>query len=146
MPNTFTQLLIQLVFAVKGRQNFVKESFRDELEKYICGIARNKSHKPLSIYCMPDHLHFLVGLHTSQSISELVKVIKKSSTDFINERHFLKNHFYWQEGFGASVIPNHKWIKETFQQEYLNFLKKFEIMICELLTSLILTRRREKDL
>ena len=141
MPNTFTQLLIQLVFAVKGRQNFVKESFRDELEKYICGIARNKLHKPLSIYCMPDHLHFLVGLHTSQSISELVKVIKKSSTDFINEKHFIKNHFHWQEGYGAfsysrSQLDNvvkyilnqpkhHK--KETFRQEYLKFLKRFEI-------------------
>jgi putative transposase len=130
-----------LVFAVKGRQNFIKELFRDELEKYICGIARNKLHKPLSIYCMPDHLHFLLGLHPAHSISDLVKVIKTSSSDFINERHFLRSHFQWQEGYGAfsysrsqldrvskyilNQKQHHK--KQSFRQEYLNFLKKFEI-------------------
>ncbi len=141
MPNTYTQLLIQLVFAVKGRHNLIKESFRDELEKYICGIARNKSHKPLAIYCMPDHLHFLIGLDPAQSISDTVKVIKTSATDFINEKKFLQTHFQWQEGYGAFSYSKSqlddvvKYIlnqplhhnKETFKQEYFKFLKKFGI-------------------
>jgi len=111
MANTFTQLLIQLVFAVKGRQNFIKELFRDELEKYICGIARNKLHKHLSIYCMPDHLHFLLGLHPAHSISDLVKVIKTSSSDFINERHFLRVIFKGRRVTALSVIPDINWIE-----------------------------------
>src|SRR6266498_3869924 len=85
MPNTYTQLLTQLVFAVKGRESFIRDPFRERLEKQICGTAKNKGHKPLAIYCMPDHLHFLIGLNPVQSISDLVKEIKNSSSNFIKE-------------------------------------------------------------
>src|SRR6476660_7560836 len=101
MPNTYTQLLIQLVFAVKGRENFIHESFRERLEKHMCGTAKNKGHKPLAIYCMPDHLHFLIGLNSDQAISNLVKEIKNSSSNFIKENVLNGNRFYWQEGYGA---------------------------------------------
>ncbi|MFT4153461.1 IS200/IS605 family transposase [Parafilimonas sp.] len=140
MPDTFTQLYIQLVFAVKGRHNFIKESFRNELEKYICGIVRNKNHKPLAIYCMPDHIHLLTGLNPDQPISDLVKEIKNSSGNFIKEKNWL-NQFYWQQGYGAfsyskssldKVIhyilnqpEHHK--KKTFKEEYVDFLIKFNI-------------------
>ncbi len=99
MPNTYTQLYIQLVFAVKGRENLVKEVFRDELEKYICGIARNHKHKTLAIYAMPDHLHFLVGPHPEQAISDLVRETKSHSTKFINYKRWLSQKFYWQVPF-----------------------------------------------
>ena len=141
MPNTYTQLLTQLVFAVKGRENLVKESFRDELEKYICGIARNHKHKPLAIYIMPDHLHLLVGLHPQQAISDLVREIKSHSTNFVNEKNWLKKKFYWQEGYGAFSYSRSqldrvvKYIlnqpahhrRKKFRQEYVEFLQKFEI-------------------
>src|SRR5205809_6283198 len=100
MSDTYTQLYIHLVFAVKGRQNLIKESFRNELEKYICGILRNKNHKPLAIYCMPDHIHILIGLNSAQSISDLVKEIKTSSGNLIKEKNCI-NQFYWQQGYGA---------------------------------------------
>jgi putative transposase len=133
--------LIQLVFAVKGRENLIAEANRDEIEKYICGIARNKKHKPLAIFCMPDHLHFLIGLHPDQSISNLVKEIKISSNTFINDHKLTKKHFNWQESFGAfsysrsaldtvvKYILNQKEHHEqiTFRQEFLAFLKKFEV-------------------
>ena len=141
MPNTYTQLLIQLVFAVKGRQNLIEEPIRERVEKFICGTATTRKHKPLAIYCMPDHLHLLVGLSPDQSISDLVKEIKMSSNDFINNEHLTKQKFYWQEGFGAfsyskSALDNvvkyilnqkdhHK--KKTFKEEYLDYLQKFEI-------------------
>jgi REP element-mobilizing transposase RayT len=141
MPNTYTQLCIQLVFAVKGRQSLVKESFRDELEKYICGTIREKKHKPLAIYCMPDHTHILVGLNPSEAISTLVQQVKANSSGFINERKLVQHRFNWQEGYGAfsyarsqvdavvkyiSNQPEHH-RKKTFQEEYLQFLDKFEI-------------------
>ena len=141
MPNTYTQLLTQLVFAVKGRQNLIEEPSREKIEKFICGTATTRKHKPLAIYCMPDHLHFLVGLSPDQSISDMVKEIKMSSNDFINNGHLTKQKFYWQEGFGAfsysrSALDNvvkyilnqkehHK--KKTFREEYLDYLQKFEI-------------------
>lgn len=140
MPATFTQLYIQVVFAVKGRHNFIKELFRDELEKYVCGIVRNKNHKPLAIYCMPDHIHLLTGLNPAQSISDLAKEIIISSNNFIKEKKWL-NQFSWQQGYGAfsysrsslgKVInyilnqpEHHK--KTTFREEYIDFLTKFNI-------------------
>lgn len=141
MSDTYTQLYIQLVFAVKHRESLITESFRDELEKYICGIISNKKCKPLSIYCMPDHAHILIGLHPNISISDLVRDIKSSSTVFVNEQKLSGSPFKWQQGFGAfsysrssldSVIkyilnqPAHH-TKQSFKQEYTDFLKAFEI-------------------
>ncbi|MCW3094161.1 MAG: putative transposase [Ferruginibacter sp.] len=141
MPNTYTQLLTQLVFAVKGRHNLIDESFRERLEKFICVTATNRKHKPLAIYCMPDHLHLLIGLNPEQAISDLVKEIKTSSNGLINDNRFTKHKFYWQEGFGAfsysrsalnDVVKyvlnqkeHHK--KKTFKEEYIDFLDKFQI-------------------
>jgi len=141
MANKYTQLLIQLVFAVKGRESFIDESFRERLEKQRCGTAKNKGHKPLAIYCMPDHVHFLIGLNPDHKISDLVKEIKISSSNFIRENVSNGNKFYWQEGYGAfsyakSQLDNvvkyilnqpehHK--KQTFKFEYIQFLQKFGI-------------------
>ena len=141
MPNTYTQLLTQLVIAVKCRQSLILEPVRERIEKYICSIASNKKHKPLAIYIMPDHLHFLIGLNPNQSISDLVKEIKHSSNTFINDNHLTKQKFSWQESYGAfsysksaldTVVKyilnqqeHHK--KQTFKEEYIQFLQKFEI-------------------
>ena len=78
MPNTYTQLLVQIVFAVKGRENLIHENIRERIEKYICGTITNKRSKPLSIYCNPDHCHVLVGLSPDVSISELTRIIKSN--------------------------------------------------------------------
>ena len=141
MPNTYTQLLTQLVFAVKGRRCLIEESSRERIEKFICLTATNRKHKPLAIYCMPDHIHLLIGLDPNQSIANLVKEIKMSSNDLINDHHLTKQHFYWQEGYGAfsysksaldSVVKyilhqkQHHQTK-TFKEEYIDFLKKFGV-------------------
>ena len=140
MPNTYSQLYIQIVFAVKGRQCFIKESFRDELQKYISGIIKEKKQKLYAIYCMPDHTHIFVSIKPDIAISDLVRDVKANSSSFIKEKHFVKN-FSWQTGFGAfsysksqasNVVDyilrqpeHHK--KKTFKQEYIKFLQKFEI-------------------
>ena len=88
MANTYTQLLVQIVFAVKGRQCFINEKNREQIEKYICGIISNKQSKPLAIYCNPDHCHVLIGLHPSHSISDgkrhksqFIKIHQRKSLD-----------------------------------------------------------------
>src|ERR1700733_6655618 len=141
MPHTFSQIYIQYVFAVKGRQNLIEPSFQDELYKYIAGIVEGKDQKSLAVNGMPDHVHVLVGLKPAMRISDLIRDIKNNSTNFINEKGILNQKFSWQDGYGAfsyaesnfgSVIDyiknqkeHHK--KKTFRQEYSNFLKKFNI-------------------
>lgn len=140
MPNTYSQLYIQIVFAVKGRQAFIKESFRDELQKYISGIIKQEKQKLYTIYCMPDHTHIFVSIKPDIAISDLVRDIKANSSSFIKEKCFIKN-FSWQTGFGAfsysksqaaRVVDyilrqpeHHK--RKTFKNEYIELLEKFEI-------------------
>ena len=141
MPNTYTQIYIQLVFAVKARQSLINKQNREELHKYITGIIQNKGHKMLSVFAMPDHIHILIGLKPNESISDLVREIKINSTHFINNKKWMKGLFNWQEGFGAfsyskSQINNvinyilnqeeHHSVK-SFRDEYIDFLNKFEI-------------------
>jgi REP element-mobilizing transposase RayT len=141
MPNTYTQIYIQIVFSVKGRQNLIKEANREELQKYISGIVTNREQKTLAIYAMPDHIHILIALKPNISLSDLVRDIKAVSSKFINDNNWVIGKFNWQEGFGAfsyskSQIDNvvkyilnqkeHHRIK-TFKEEYIDFLNKFEI-------------------
>lgn len=141
MANTYTQLLVQIVFAVKGRQCFINEKNREQVEKYICGIISNKQSKPLAIYCNPDHCHVLIGLHPSHSISDMARDIKASSSKYINENHWITGRFEWQEGYGAFTYSrsqlnqvvqyirnqpaHHRRI--SFREEYVEFLRKFEV-------------------
>ena len=140
MANTYSQIYIQIVFAVKGKQAFIKESFREELQKYISGIIAEKKQKLYAIYCMPDHTHILVSLKPDIAISDLVRDIKSNSSSFLKEKEFVKD-FAWQVGFGAfsyaksqslQVVdyilnqPKHH-ERKTFKEEYVAFLEKFEI-------------------
>lgn len=141
MPNTYTQIHIHLVFAVKYRDGVIQASWKDELYKYITGIVQNNKHKLLSINGMPDHVHILLGLRPSQSISDLLQDIKGSSSKWINEKKFIKTRFEWQEGYGAfsysksqikaitEYIENQELHhqKKTFREEYLEMLQKFEV-------------------
>jgi putative transposase len=141
VPNTYSQIYIQIVFAVKGRQNSIKETFREEIQRYMSGIISNKKQKTYAIFCMPDHTHIFVSIKPDIAISDLVRDIKSNSSSFIKEKNFLNNTFSWQDGFGAfsysksqsqQVVnyilnqPLHHQ-KRSFKEEYLEFLKKYEI-------------------
>jgi len=142
MPNTYTQLHIQLVFAVQHRDGLVHPYFKEELQKYITGIFTNQKNKLLAINLMPDHAHIFFGLNPSLAISDIVRDVKHYSTEFINGNNWLRGHFNWQEGYSAfSYSHSHverviKYIlnqeihhkKRTFHEEYLEMLKKFEVI------------------
>ena len=141
MPGTFHQIYIQVVFAVKGRENLISNNWKTELHKYIAGIIKGKGHKSIIVNGMPDHIHAFVGLKPVMSISDLVRDMKNNSSNFVNDHKFVKGKFSWQDGYGAfsyshSHIENvynyilnqekhHK--KKTFKEEYLEFLKKFDV-------------------
>jgi putative transposase len=141
MANTYTQVHLQFVFAVKYRAAVIHPSWKDELYKYITGIVQKNQHKMVSINGMPDHLHLLVGFRPTQSMAELLQDIKGSSSKWINAKRLTGSKFAWQEGYGAfsyskshlknviAYIENqeqHHALK-TFREEYREFLKKFEV-------------------
>lgn len=141
MPNTYTQLYIHCVFAVKYRQALILPEWEDRLQKYITGILQTNKHKLLAINTMPDHLHFFVSLCPDQSISDMMRTVKADSTKFINNEGLSKRKFYWQEGYGAfsnsrsqidsvvKYIMNQKQhhLKKTFREEYLKLLSDYAI-------------------
>lgn len=141
MAGTFSQIYIQIVFAVKNRNGLIHPTWEEELYKYITGIVTNKEQKMLAINGMQDHIHILIGMKPSCCLSDLVREIKKSSSNYINEKKFTKYPFEWQSGYGAfsyshSSLDNvifyiknqkehHK--KKSFRVEYIDFLEKFQI-------------------
>lgn len=141
MANTYTQIYIQVVFAVQGRQNLIQPECKDELYKYIAGIIRNHEQKLLVINGVADHVHLLLGLKPNLALSDLVREIKANSSKFINEKGWIKGRFNWQEGFGAfsyghsqldsiiSYIQNQEkhHQEKSFKDEYLTLLRKFDV-------------------
>ena len=141
MANTYNQIYIHLVFAVKYRDAVISQSWRQELYKYITGLIGNRGHKVYAIGGMSDHIHILISLSPKQSISELVLEIKRASTSWIKEKGYVKCQFAWQEGFGAfsygmSQIDNVvRYIqnqeihhaKRSFRNEYVSFLELFNV-------------------
>lgn len=141
MANTFTQLYVHVIFAVKGRQNLISGRWKDELYKYITGIARNENQKLIAINGMPDHIHILLGMKPNKALSDIVRDIKSNSSRFINEKSWINGKFEWQNGFGAftyshSQLPtiiqyienqekHHK--DKSFKEEYIDFLKLYEV-------------------
>jgi REP element-mobilizing transposase RayT len=141
MANSFTQLYVQMVFAVKNRESLIFGENKDKIEKYICGIASNIKCNPIKIYCNPDHLHFLVSIKPVVCIADAIRDIKASSSRFINENRLMKKRFEWQTGYGAftygqsqihrvkQYIENQYYHhrKRNFQDEYVALLNAFEI-------------------
>lgn len=141
MAGTYTQIYIQYVFAVKGSENLLQKPWRDEVFKYMAGIIKGKGQKSIIINGVENHVLVFVGLKPSMSISELVRDIKNNTTNFINKQKYVDKRFQWQEGYGAfsyahsQISDVYQYIlnqeahhhKKTFQEEYMEFLQKFEI-------------------
>lgn len=141
MSNTYTQMHVQMVFAVQNRACLIEKSWKDELYKYITGIIQRNGHKLLIINGMPDHMHLFVGLRPNQSVADLMQDVKGDSSRWINKKRLVPGKFQWQEGYGAftyskSHIPavikyiqnqeaHHK--KKTFIEEYKEILEKFGV-------------------
>lgn len=142
MANTYSQIYIQFVFAVKGRERQIREDMRERLEKYITGIVTKNQQKLLAVYANPDHIHILVGFNNLNiTVPNLVRDIKAGSSKMMNDENSFDGKFNWQEGYGAfsysksqidrvvKYILNQKQHheKKSFREEYLEFLQKFEI-------------------
>jgi len=141
MANTYTQLYIQFIFAVQDRKCIIHPDWEIELYKYITGIAQNHDHKLIAKNGMPDHVHVFLGLNPKESPSNCMKIIKQSSSEWINKERLTPSKFSWQEGFGAfsygrsqidavyKHIQNQKahHQKKSFIREYKELLKAYDI-------------------
>jgi REP element-mobilizing transposase RayT len=141
MANTYSQIYIQVVFALEARQSLIRPERKEELQKYISGIVARQGQKLLAIHCMPDHTHILIGLKPNINLSDLVGDIKTGSTNHINRNKWVAGRFSWQEGFGAfsyshsqlgdviRYIQNQEkhHARKSFRSEYLYLLEKYEI-------------------
>jgi len=141
MPNTYTQIHIHAVCAVRFRAATISPIWKDRLHKYITGIVQNQSHKMIAINSMSDHLHMFFGMRPAQSLSDLMRIVKSDASEWINKQKLLPAAFRWQEGFGAfsharsqiktvaDYIENQEQHhhKRTFKEEYTDFLRLNEV-------------------
>lgn len=141
MANTYSQVYIQYVFAVKRRDTLLQKPWRDDVFKYITGIIQAKEQKSIIVNGVADHVHVFVGLKPQMSMADLVRDIKAGSSKFINEQGFLRQKFAWQDGYGVfsyahpQIDAVYKYIenqeahhaKHSFRDEYLLLLKEFGI-------------------
>ena len=141
MANTYTQIYIQIVFAVEHRNSLIPKQHKDELHQFITGIVTNKNQKLIQINSMPDHIHILVGIDPDMAISELVQTIKANSSRFINNKQWTVGQFRWQKGFAAfsysqsqlnqvaNYIKNQEehHTHKSFREEYVEFLNRFNV-------------------
>ncbi|HUR65869.1 MAG TPA: IS200/IS605 family transposase [Chitinophagaceae bacterium] len=145
MPNTYSQISIHSVFAVKGRENIIVNDWRNDLHKYISGIIKGEGATSLAVGGWKDHVHVFFGMPVTLRISDLVGKVKSSSSKWINESKFIKDKFQWQAGYGAFSYsksqrgPVIKYIMNqeehhkvlTFKEEYFKMLNDFEVQYNE---------------
>jgi len=141
MAGTYSQIYIHIVIVVQFRKALISQSWEEDLYKYITGIVRNNGQKMLAINGVADHVHFLIGMKPSCCLSDLVREIKKASNKYIREKRFTRYPFSWQGGYAAfsySTSSMHNVVnyinkqkehhrKRSFREEYLCFLKRFEV-------------------
>jgi putative transposase len=141
MANTYYQVYIQAVFAVKYREALITKECKSKILSLIGNLINETGCKTIIVNGTEDHVHCFLGLKPTVSISELMKVIKGKSSKYINDHQLTKFRFEWQEGYGVfSYSQSHidavyKYIqnqeehhkRQNFQDEYLSFLDKFKI-------------------
>ena len=141
MANTYSQIYIHAIFATKGRHNLIQDEWESVLYAYIGGIINNLGCKTIIVNGYLNHVHTFFELKPSMRLSDIIRDVKNNSSKFLNEKGYSLGRFEWQEGFGSfsysySQIENvynyilkqreHHKVK-TFREEYLNFLKKFNV-------------------
>ena len=140
-PGVYTQMYVQLVFAVKNREAVLHKNIQPRIFEYISGILTEMKHKSIIVNGQPNHVHIFFGLNPSVSVSDTVHGIKRNSSLFINSNKLCLGKFAWQEGYGSVTYSrsqmnnvynyilnqekHHK--KVSFREEYIEFLKRFEV-------------------
>lgn len=141
MANTYQQVYIQAVFAVKYRAAVLHASWREQVQAVIGNLINETNSRTLIVNGVEDHMHCFFKLSPVISISELMKTVKAKSSKYINDHRLTRERFEWQRGYGVfsynqrDVDMIYRYVqnqeahhqKRTFLAEYLELLKEFEI-------------------
>jgi REP element-mobilizing transposase RayT len=141
MANTYHQIYLQTVFAVKYRNAVIKKEWRPKLLGVIGNLINETNCKTIIVNGVEDHVHCLIGLRPVVSISELMKTVKAKSSKYINDHSLTPARFEWQEGYGVfsysqkDVDAVYKYIQhqeehhkiQKFTEEYLELLEEFKV-------------------
>ena len=136
MANTFTSLHYHLIFSTKNREPWISHDIEERIWKFLGGIARENGMKALQIGGMPDHVHVILGLPPTQTVSKTMQQLKGGSSKWIKETFPRMRGFGWQDGYGAFTVSKSnlpeaiKYVQDqrehhrvkSFQEEYLAFL------------------------
>lgn len=138
MAHSYTKIIIHYVFSTKNREKIIKVELQERLWSYMGGIARKNNMKALAIGGIEDHMHLLISLPATLSISKAIQLIKGGSSKWIHDTFPNYYYFKWQKGYGAfsvdiSRIRNlityintqkEHHCKKSYQEEYVSFLGK----------------------
>jgi putative transposase len=141
MTNTYHQIYLQTVFAVKYRKAVIENEWKNQLFGVIGNLINETNCKTLIVNGVEDHVHCFLGLRPVVSVSDLMKTVKAKSSKYINDHSLTPERFEWQEGYGvfsygqSQVDPVYRYIqnqvahhkKQTFRDEYVDFLRKFKV-------------------
>lgn len=141
MANTYSQIYLQIVFGIRGSRNTLPVRHKEELHRYIGGIAANRKAVLCLANTLHDHIHLVLSIKPSEPVSDLVRDIKSNTSSLMKERGWVLPSFKWQDGYGCfsygqSQLPalrryienqeEHHRIR-SFREEYEEFLRVFEI-------------------
>ena len=141
MANTYHQIYLQMVFAVKYRKAVIEKSWGSKLNGVIGNLINEAKCKTIIVNGVQDHVHCFAGLRPVVSVSDLMKSVKALSSKYINDHSLTPQYFEWQKGYGVfsysqkDVDTIYKYIQhqeehhkiQTFREEYLELLKEFEV-------------------
>jgi putative transposase len=141
MANTYHQVYLQMVFAVKYRAAVLDKAWRAQVFAVMGNLINETNCKTIIVNGVEDHVHCFVGLRPVVSISELMKTVKAKSSKYINDHHLTLEKFEWQDGYGVfsyhqslvdtvfNYIRNQErhHAVQTFAEEYLGLLKEFNV-------------------
>ena len=141
MSHTYVNCLIHVVFSTRNRQLFIADAWRNRLHAMMGGIARDRGFPALIVGGVSDHAHLLLSLPAKIALSDAVRIIKSTSSTWVNDTYFSDRSFAWQEGYGAcsvglssrdatiTYIRNQEVRHRSygFQDEFRDFLKRHEV-------------------
>ena len=141
MANTYHQIYLQTVFAVKYRKAVIDKLWKKKLFAVIGNLINETNCKTIIVNGVEDHVHCFIGLKPVVSVSDLMKTVKAKSSKYINDHSLTPQHFEWQDGYGVfsysqrEVDAVYKYIQhqeehhkvKTFREEYLELLKEFNV-------------------
>jgi putative transposase len=141
LAQSFSKILLHLVFSTKNRERWIRNSFQPKLFAYLAGACRAVGCKAYRVGGTEDHVHISCTLPRTLTVSKLLEEIKKSSSAWVKNQDEKLRSFSWQAGYGAfslgeSQLPqllryignqseHHRIV--TFQEEFLEFLKRYGV-------------------